>query len=998
MLLLQFTLVAVTVTVTVEVDQNTLFLNMKDSLPSCFINFLLLILLASQNTIDALSSKVSVGATTKQSKRLPETELVNRRKSPALWRDDLVLEPPIFLDRNLVKPEIMSPAGGWPQLKAAVSNGADAVYLGLSAFSARARATNFDVTADLPQAVAYCHQFGVRVYVALNTLVFDHELEELSTLVQLAEQAGVDALIVQDLGVCKLIKEIAPNLPIHSSTQQSITSSDGVDFCKQQHGATRVVLGRELSVDELSMVSAHTDVETEVFVHGALCVSYSGQCFSSEAWGGRSANRGQCAQACRLPYGLIANGELKELEDMTYLLSPQDLCGLDQVPQLIQAGISCLKIEGRLKDEHYVAATTRAYRNAVDQAWKDLTGQDPTKILPSPEEISKEELSQLFSRGQDDVHSGLTPGFLDGTHHQRVVRGRSPRHRGVHVGFVQAGSSYKYGLVISRNNVNGLKLGDGLVVDRGLAQEEELGGPIFDLEELRDGTVLVQFGRETMKKWKSTDDQSKKGMGSRMPLAPEGAHVWKTRDAAVEKKFRRLSEAVPPKRLVRVGVSGSIGSPLKVTITDGKMSSVGATDELMTISDADGLSRESILKAVGTLGNTNWSIQGDVDLGDLDESSWIPISRVKEARRRAVKEWERIHSISSDRPQHKEMLTGTPNKMLGNAGVIVRNKDFPLEVPKLSVLARNMEQVNAVCQLAEDGEPIDEIMVDFLEVDGMRDAVKRIRDAGVKVVIASPRIIKPSESGIWRTLLRLQPDGMLVRSTGLLHRMSTLGGAGASVNVASDQEVEHYVNIPELLGDFSLNAANALTALELLHAGLGRVTASYDLNANSIATMGECMGEYSSKLEVVAHTKMPIFHTEHCVFARFLSKGDSYLDCGHVCTRNNVHLRDQNGDDNLVLADMGCRNTVFAAQAQSGVHSISQWRDAGIGRIRVELVDERPEDAKKIVRGYLGVIDGTAKAAKVWDTLMEVRDSNGRTAGVSFGSFRNNIERRAGEL
>jgi collagenase-like PrtC family protease len=226
----------------------------------------------------------------------------------------------------------------------------------------------------------------------------------------------------------------------------------------------------------------------------------------------------------------------------------------------------------------------------------------------------------------------------------------------------------------------------------------------------------------------------------------------------------------------------------------------------------------------------------------------------------------------------------------------------------------------------------------------------------------------------------------------------TLGGVGASVNVAADNEDDNYVKIPVLLGDFSLNAANALTALELLHSGLERVTASYDLNANSIAAMGECMGDYATKLEVVVHTKMPIFHTEHCVFARFLSKGNSYVDCGHVCTRNNVHLRDQNGDDNLVLADMGCRNTVFAAQAQSGVHSISQWKESGIGRIRVELVDEGYDDAQKIVSGYLGVIEGTAKASKVWDSLLEVRDSNGRTAGVSFGSFRNNVERRAGEL
>jgi collagenase-like PrtC family protease len=187
--------------------------------------------------------------------------------------------------------------------------------------------------------------------------------------------------------------------------------------------------------------------------------------------------------------------------------------------------------------------------------------------------------------------------------------------------------------------------------------------------------------------------------------------------------------------------------------------------------------------------------------------------------------------------------------------------------------------------------------------------------------------------------------------------------------------------------------------MELLNAGLERITASYDLNANGIATLAAAMGKSQSQhLEVVAHMKMPIFHTEHCVFARFLSNGNSYLDCGHVCTHNNVHLRDQTGLDNLVLADMGCRNTVFAAQAQSGVQSVRQWVEAGVGRIRVELVDEGAEDAETIVAGYIGVLAGTTKPSVVWESLQYMRDSNGRAAGVSLGSFRNTKERKAGAL
>lgn len=185
----------------------------------------------------------------------------------------------------------------------------------------------------------------------------------------------------------------------------------------------------------------------------------------------------------------------------------------------------------------------------------------------------------------------------------------------------------------------------------------------------------------------------------------------------------------------------------------------------------------------------------------------------------------------------------------------------------------------------------------------------------------------------------------------------------------------------------------------MLSEGLSRITAAYDLNANSITELAELMGqENAARLEVIAHTHIPIFHTEHCVFARFLSNGNSYVDCGHACTRHTVHLRDQTGNDNLVLADMGCRNTVFTAEAQSGVHSIKEWSDVGIGRLHVELVDESPEDAEEVVMSYLGVMAGDLRPKDAWERLKHIRDSNGREGGVSLGSLKNGVELRAGEI
>ena len=997
-------------------------------------------------------------------KDLPESELVRRRKSPALWRYDLsnaqeAGNAPTAGDLPDAEndsapewwpptpPEIMAPAGGLPQLRAAIANGADSVYVGCSAFSARARASNFDAEHELPEAVRLAHAAGVRVFVALNTLVFDHELSEVEDLIRKIDAAGTDALIVQDLGVCKVARRVAPGLELHASTQQSVTSSDGVRHAAGL-GASRVVLGRELSTKEMEAVArdirtdaklqgresegegdstsaSGTDpdpVEIEAFVHGALCVSYSGQCFSSEAWGGRSANRGQCAQACRLPYGLVTDGVLTNLGDVDYLLSPQDLCGLEQVPALIRAGVACLKIEGRLKDSAYVAATTRAYRNAVDEAWNDLLRErhdrgiiddderdrqlsfSRRRSLSIEETVSKKELTQLFSRGQDEDNDGLTPGFFEGAVHQRLVRGRSPRHRGLHMGRVGVGSSPREGIVVTSLDVDtlrSLKRGDGVVIDRGDAQAEELGGPLFDVGEVqRDGqtssswSVPIRFSRDIMGKW-----------AKQRHLVPEGGHVWRTADALVDKKMRRLVEAPPPRAEAEVRVSGSIGEPLVVTIAlpDGRVGT-GSTEGPLEAADGGGLPPTKISKAVGTLGDTEFAIgAGGVDTSLLEDGIWCPISWVKAARRAAVADLE---------DQNASFETGCKRiEVAVEKGVVDdflrENLSHPASAAvttrtRISILARTYEQVDRICELAQEGQDIDEVIIDFLEVDGMRDAVARVHEVqGMKAVVASPRIIKPGECGIWRTLLRLEPDALLIRSAGLLHRMSALGGEGAKVNVASASRMEKdcFVTIPPLIGDFALNAANAITAGELLSSGLNRITAAFDLSASAITELAELCGRpIAARMDVIAHTHLPIFHTEHCVFARFLTQGDSYVDCGHACTRHSVHLRDQSGADNLVLADMGCRNTVFASEAQSGVHSLMEWRDVGIGRVRVELVDENTDDTERILRGYLGVLSGDIRPRDVWEELKDVRDSNGRAGGVSHGSLRNNVERRAGEL
>jgi len=266
-----------------------------------------------------------------------------------------------------VRPELLAPAGDLECARAAVENGADAIYFGLDAgFNARARATNIALE-GLDELMAYLHGREVRGYVTLNTLVFTSELPGIEDVVRRIARAGVDAVLVQDLGLVRLIRAVCPDLPIHASTQMTLTSAETIRMAERL-GIERVVLARELSIDEIAQIGRQTSMPLEVFAHGALCVAYSGQCMTSESLGGRSANRGQCAQACRLPYQLVCDGQDVDLGEQQYLLSPQDLAAYDLVSELLAAGIRSFKIEGRLKTPEYVANITRHYRRAIDAA------------------------------------------------------------------------------------------------------------------------------------------------------------------------------------------------------------------------------------------------------------------------------------------------------------------------------------------------------------------------------------------------------------------------------------------------------------------------------------------------------------------------------------------------------------------------------------------------------------------------------------------------------
>ena len=426
----------------------------------------------------------------------------------------------------------MSPAGYWPQLHAAIDAGADAVYFGLRNFTARAK-VGFDLK-ELPEVMRTLHARGVKGFVTFNTLVFDEELPEAARTLAAIAEAGADAIIVQDLGATKLARQIAPELPLHGSTQMSITSVEGIRLA-QQLGVTRVVLARELSLKDIRAIRAQTEIELEIFVHGALCVSYSGQCFSSEAWGGRSANRGKCAQACRLPYEMLVDGKLKPLADARYLLSPGDLYTLKEIPDIVATGIASLKIEGRYKDEAYVAMTTSAYRKAVDEAYAGL----PQSVTA----LNEIHLEEVYSRG-------MGPYFLSGTNHQQVVRGRAPRHRGVRIGTVaKLESSTVLIDPAPAHATSPLKPGDGVVFDAAdwrSPQEAEEGGAVYGVTETDCGHLRIEFANGAIQ----------------FGRIRTGDLLWRTSDPNLDKALRALPRHRQP---LIVTVRAREGEPLSTT-------------------------------------------------------------------------------------------------------------------------------------------------------------------------------------------------------------------------------------------------------------------------------------------------------------------------------------------------------------------------------------------------------------------------------------------------
>ncbi len=793
-------------------------------------------------------------------------------------------------------PELLAPAGNWECVRAAVANGADAVYFGLPRFNARLRADNFS-EAELPEVVDFCHRRGVKAYVAFNTLVFTGELDAAADYLRLLNRARVDALIVQDVGLASLAREITPLLPIHASTQMTVTSPEGAAFA-QELGVKRAVLARELSLREIERF-AGTETPLEVFVHGALCVAYSGQCLTSESLGRRSANRGECAQACRMPYELVVDGALRDLGDRRYLLSPQDLAAVEEIPALVERGVISFKIEGRLKSPEYVAAVCQVYRKALDAALEHRSHRVTA--------ADRYQLEMTFSRG-------LFSGWMHGVDHQQLVPARYGKKRGPLAGrVIRVGADF-----IELDTAIALAPGDGVVVDTGGDTNAEQGGRIYSLKGPR-----LFFGR---------------GQLDFARIHP-GDRVWKTDDPALEKRLRQSFAghiAARRRENIDLRVSGTAGQPL-VLEADGVIAT--SAMPLQTARTAP-LTVEKLREHLGrfgespfALGQLDWQIEGEVIL---------PIGELNRLRRELAYGLETARS--TPRPERADSW-----RDIFTAQRVTSPTEFT-STRQLTVLCRSEEQVAAALACG-----VETLYVDFEDIRRYKDAVAAVRSAGgaTRVLLATPRIQKSGEQGFFKLIENADPDGVLVRNLGAI----------AWYRAARAEQENQF----ELVGDFSLNVANPLTARHFLSKGLDRLTISYDLNIDQALDL--LRASEGSPLELTLHQHMPMFHMEHCVFAAFLSKGSSYLDCGRPCDKHRVRLRDRVGMEHPLRADVGCRNTLFNSVAQTGASYFEALCESGLRYFRVELLEESESEASRVIRAYQALLTGQVEGGELWREL-----------------------------
>jgi putative protease len=805
------------------------------------------------------------------------------------------------------RPELLAPAGSWEALVAAVQNGADAVYFGGKAFNARYSATNFD-DEQLVQAVEYCHVRGVKVYVTVNIILADQELKEALEFLHFLHNAGVDAIITQDLGLAKLARQVIPELPLHASTQMTVHNTAGVKLL-QEYGFERIVLSREMQLEDIAQLKRETGADLETFMHGALCVCYSGQCLMSSMIGGRSGNRGRCAQPCRMQYqlvnqwgqSLVDNGKVGE-----YLLSPRDLNLSQYVPDLIKAGINSFKVEGRMKRPEYVATVINVYRQLIDKALAE------NEFSVDPKQAR--DLEQIFNRD-------FSTGFFYGNPGSELMSYKRPNNRGVLLGRVKKFSK------------------DSNLVELSLQEPLQVGDGI-EVWVTQGGRVGTEVSRIIVK-------------GQQVESAPAGVSVWvdirgkvcpgdrvfKTHDAELMQraKLSYTSSKELRKIPLKFTVKASVGEPLHIGVVDPMGNHAeGSSAEVGQQAEKRPLTKEFLSEQLNRLGNTPFAL-GQLDC-EINGQVMFPMRVINELRRTVLEDLEHRRSAKGarntiDKKVFKQRLTEALAS-LDQPNQSRRNK------AKLAVNVAELTTLKAVVDAGADivyygGESFRSRKA--ITVEDIKTAVAYCQKRGVDFILSSPRVMQDEELKRYlNTVEKCATDisKVLVGNLGLLHQLKT----------SSDLK---------MIADFSFSVFNQAAADMLSEQSVIRVTLSPEL---TMAQVREFAAHATIPLEALVHGALPLMVTEYCAMGSLMGGLTSKTKCSGPCRSQTCGLKDRKGVVFPIEVDQYCHQHIFNSKELCLIEDVGTLVAAGISVLRIDARIVNSERARKIVEAYRRVL------------------------------------------
>lgn len=791
--------------------------------------------------------------------------------------------------------ELLSPVGDFECLKAAVQNGANSVYFGADIFSARAFATNFD-DETLEKVIEYAKIRGVKTNLTLNTLIKNNELESALNLAKKAYKFGIDAIIVQDLGLAMKLIKTFPDLPVHASTQMTVHNLNGA-LELQDLGFKRIVLSRELSVNDIDFICKNTDIEIETFIHGALCISYSGQCLFSSMIGGRSGNRGKCAGPCRLPFELLEND--KKINS-GYLLSTRDLCGLDYIPKLIESGVKCFKIEGRMKNPEYVATVTRIYRKYIDLAYSN-----EEYII---DENDRKELLQVFNRGMS------SSGHLSNSGNKDLVYKEKPNNMGLYLGKIQKYNEKKGLITIKLNEP--IKIGDTISVDYeqgSYTVSELMNCNNKNITETNVGdTVIIGRMKGNIKLGNNVYKMSSKELSD---LAK----------SSYSKEYRKVA--------LNCNISIKEGKPIVVSVSSSsnielyKDLFINYVSDLIPLEAKNRpLSEETIISQFSKTASTPFEFK-HFNI-DLDAGLFIPkLSLLNDLRRKvlalvedyALQKIKRNDSIENNLISNcqyediKDSLDSNANSKNFDISLLLNILNIDYDYSKLSDKIKNVY-----------------IPLKYFTNRNFAD-ILHILDSKFNIYIYMPTIIKSNYknlllSNIESTLQNYKIQGFVISNI-------------CNFKLLESLSKEFNKNF-EIITNYTFNVYNNYTISELKELGAIRYTISPELDKTTINSLSNCT---SLDNELIVYGKTPVLNMNYCL----LGETDKcYPTCKQKCnSKNSYLLKDrlnmtfQISPDNIQTV-----TTIY----NSKITSISP-SDFNINFARIDILDENIDEINNIV-------------------------------------------------